>query len=55
MGYNEDASSTQAELDAIKHKEYLEAQKDPAEKKIKAKKGMTKEEQEALLQKMGAY
>jgi len=33
----------------------MASQKAPAEKKIKAKKGMTKEEQEALLEKMGAY
>ena len=58
MGYNEDVSKEQAELDA---KQF--AQENPNEvtqksiivKKIKGPKGQTKEEQEALLEKFSAY
>jgi len=44
MGYNAELAQSQADTDAEKHKEFMASQKAPAEKKIKAKKGMTKEE-----------
>lgn len=55
MGYNAEIAHTQAEADTIKHKEFVDLQKAAPKDKIKAKHGMTKEEQEELLQKMGAY
>ena len=63
MGYNEDASREQAVLDAEKFVEDkpnempMEAvmKNVAAGKKVKGTKGQTKEEQEMLMQKFGAY
>lgn len=66
MGYNEDASKQQAELDAAKFKDenpnetkfehaLKEAKAAAAKSRIKGPKGQTKEEQEGLLEKFQAY
>lgn len=60
MGYNEDASREQSELDKQKFNEQqpntLPTQDiHKAIKKVKGKQGQTKEEQESMLQKFGAY
>ncbi len=60
MGYNEDASREQSEIDKQKFNEEKPntiATQDihKAIKKVKERKGQTKEEQEAMLQKFGAY
>jgi hypothetical protein len=60
MGYNEDASQEQSVLDRQKFEADnpnadKDAQVHKAIKKVKATKGQTKEEQEALLERFGAY
>lgn len=60
MGYNEDASREQSEIDRVKFDEDKPNLAPTNEvhkglKKVKGKKGQTKEEQEAMLEKFGAY
>ncbi|CDW90766.1 zinc finger [Stylonychia lemnae] len=55
MGYNPELAESQADEDKAKHDEFVKDKSKSSSSKIKAKKGQTPEEQEAILAKIQAY